>query len=147
MNPEPSNTQAQTPSRLDYHYWLGHRKLQVFLLVGAVGSLVNLGLLYGLTEWFKLYYLFSGAIALEVSLLLNFVLHDNITWKNTTKTRTFKDRLFRYHVVSFGGMAINYAVLALLTEHFGLWYMASSAIGILVAAGWNYKVNSRLTFV
>jgi dolichol-phosphate mannosyltransferase len=123
-----------------------HRFLK-FCAVGAVGAVLNLVVLYALTE-LGVFYLVSGLIAIEAGLLSNFFL--NKSW-------TFKDRgmrglgslltsLYRDHAVRFVGIVLNLVILWLLTSFFGLYYLTSQLIGIVVAMLWNYAGNQWWTW-
>ncbi|PPD59007.1 glycosyltransferase [Dehalogenimonas etheniformans] len=118
-----------------------------FVAVGGSGTLVNLGLLAILKEWAGLYYLVAGAIAFEVSVVWNFLLNDRFTFGDRKRPEgTFLGRLLRFNVTSLGGFIIYIGILALLTQVFGLFYIISAAIGIVVGFGWNFMVNSAWTW-
>ena len=55
-------------------------------------------------------------------------------------------RPLKFLIVGGVGVGLNMGLLFLLTEKFNVWYMASSAIGILVATAWNYLINNYWTF-
>jgi dolichol-phosphate mannosyltransferase len=123
-----------------------HRFLK-FAAVGAVGAVLNLAVLYALTE-LGVFYLISGLVGIEAGLLSNFFL--NRSW-------TFKDRqarglgyvltaLYRDHAVRFFGIVLNLVILWLLTSVFGLYYLTSQVIGIAVAMLWNYGGNQWWTW-
>ena len=123
-----------------------HRFLK-FAAVGAVGAVLNLAVLYALTE-LGVFYLLSGLVGIEAGLLSNFFL--NRSW-------TFKDRqargleyvltaLYRDHAVRFVGIVLNLVILWLLTSVFGLYYLTSQVIGIAVAMLWNYGGNQWWTW-
>ena len=52
-----------------------HRAVK-FMVVGFTGVVVNVGFLFFLTERFGLYYLLSGLIGIEASIISNFFLND-----------------------------------------------------------------------
>ena len=56
-----------------------------YYLVGACGVLVNLGLLYFLTDIIGAWYVFSQAIAIGVSMTSNFTLHKFWTYRKQIK--------------------------------------------------------------
>ncbi|AKG53637.1 dolichol-phosphate mannosyltransferase-like protein [Dehalogenimonas sp. WBC-2] len=123
------------------------KRLMKFVLVGGSGTVVNLGLLALLREGAGLHYLISGAIAFEVSVIWNFLLNDHFTFGDRRRKNTgLLGRLSRFNVTSLGGFAIYIAILAFLTEITGLHYLASAAIGILSAFGWNFLINSMWTW-
>ena len=56
-------------------------KLFNFAIVGAIGSLINLGILYALTEWAHVYYIVSEIAAILCVFVFNFfgnVINGNI---------------------------------------------------------------------
>ncbi len=117
-------------------------KLGIFCIVGLIGVAVNLAAVYLLTEA-GVYYLVSGAIAIELSLLTNFFLNRSWTFKAEAQNVGLPTALARDHVTRSVGIAINLGCLYLLTELAGLFYMVSMLIGIGLATLWNYLGNVR----
>jgi dolichol-phosphate mannosyltransferase len=119
-----------------------------FCLVGLSGVLVNMGLLWLLTEFAGLFYLLSAAISIETSILSNFTLNDYFTFRDrrSPTLKSFLSRLVRFNLVSLAGLALNMGVLWLLTEVFGVYYLLSNLCGIVVATLWNYLVNTWWTW-
>jgi len=119
-----------------------------FCVVGSTGTLINMGLLWGLTEFVGLPYLISAAIAIEISIISNFTFHDFFTFRDRhspTLTIFFR-RLLKYNLISLIGLAINMTVLALFTEVIGLYYLLSNLIGIACATLFRYFLNLRWTW-
>ena len=124
------------------------RRFGIFCLVGLSGVFVNMGILWLLTEVIQLYYLISAAFAIELSIISNFLLNDHFTFpdrRSPTKNALLK-RLLKFNLVSLAGLTINMSVLWLLTEVAGLFYLLSNLVGIVVAALWNYLINSLWTW-
>ncbi|MCD6567779.1 MAG: glycosyltransferase family 2 protein [Dehalococcoidia bacterium] len=119
-----------------------------FCLVGLSGVFVNMGLLWLLTEVAGLFYLLSAAISIETSVLTNFTLNDLFTFhdRRSSGIKPLLKRLGKFNLVSLGGVGINMAILWLLTEHLGLYYLLSNLCGIAVATLWNYSVNTMWTW-
>jgi dolichol-phosphate mannosyltransferase len=123
-----------------------HRFLK-FSVVGAAGAVLNLIVLYVLTQS-GMFYLLSGIVATEVAILSNFAL--NRSW-------TFRDRgvrglkpvlvaLYRDHAVRFVGIVLSLSALWILTSFFGFYYMVSGLVGIVLATLWNYGGNQWWTW-
>jgi len=119
-----------------------------FCLVGLSGVLVNVGLLWLLTEFAGLFYLVSAAISIETSIISNFALNDYFTFsdRRLPGVKSFLGRLLKFNLVSLAGLAINMGVLGLLTQVFGIYYLLSNLCGIAVAILWNYLVNTWWTW-
>ncbi|MDV2989426.1 MAG: glycosyltransferase family 2 protein [Dehalogenimonas sp.] len=124
-----------------------HKRIIIFIAVGASGSIVNLSILALLTENGLLPYLASGAVAFETAVIWNFILNDRFTFKGRVTTGSnYIGRLARFNLVSLGGLVIYLGILGLLTETTGFHYIISAAIGIIAAFGWNFLSNSWWTW-
>jgi len=112
------------------------------------GVLVNMGLLWLLTELAGLFYLLSAAISIETSIISNFIFNNYFTFRDrrSSGVKSFFNRLVKFNLVSLAGLGINMGVLWLLTEVFGLYYLLSNLCGIVVATLWNYLVNTWWTW-
>ncbi|MDH7593399.1 MAG: GtrA family protein [Methanomicrobiales archaeon] len=117
-------------------------------LVGLSGIIVNMGVLYYLTERVGLYYLLSSLVAIELSILSNFILNDLWTFRERREIASPNrvKRAFAFHLVSAGGLVINWSILFSLTEYAGFYYLHSNLIGILAGFIWNYLVNRHYTW-
>jgi len=113
-----------------------HFRFAKFCIVGGSGIIVNEGLLFLLTELFGLYYLFSGIISIEVSILTNFFLNNIWTFKDRKKGSIFK-RMLKFNLARIFGLAINFGVLWGLTAA-GMHYLFSNLIGIITATIFTY---------
>lgn len=121
-----------------------YNKFIKFCFVGASGVVINLGLLYILTEFASWYYLVSSAFAIEVSIISNFLLNNWWTWKK--KKKGFISRFFKFNLVSLIALVMNMSILFFFTEIIGLWYILSNLIGIAIATIVNFSLNDRWTF-
>ncbi|WP_292392083.1 glycosyltransferase [Methanoculleus sp. UBA303] len=128
--------------------WDEWTKIVRFGLVGLSGILVNMGLLYALTEVAGLYYLISAAIAIELSIVNNFVWNDIWTFGAADNLRLERkiQRFGSFQAVSMGGLVINMAILYLLADVAGVYYLVANLAGILIAFIWNYAVNRHYTW-
>ena len=149
-------SKLSTGQRIDYlkHiYSLMRRKGELgrfarFCLVGLSGAVVNIGLLWSLTEFAGLFYLVSAAIGIEASIVSNFTLNNYFTFadRGTPGTRSFISRLLKFNMVSLAGLAVSMGVIGLFTEVLGLYYLLSSLFGIVVATLWNYLASNWWTW-
>jgi dolichol-phosphate mannosyltransferase len=128
--------------------WTEWTKIVRFGLVGLSGILVNMGLLYALTEVAGLYYLVSALIAIELSIMNNFVWNDVWTFRAAKDLRIGWNlqRFGSFQAVSMGGLAINVAILYLLADAAGVYYLIANLAGISIAFAWNYAANRHYTW-
>ena len=120
-----------------------------FGLIGISGALLHFVLLYGLTE-LGLWYILSAIFSIILASTSNYIF--NYKW--TFRDRTISNHLlgwFKYQVMSGVTDGVYLGLLALFTEVFGIWYMASALLAVLlvfpvkfiVASGiiWSKKIS------
>lgn len=122
-----------------------NRRAAKFAMVGATGVLVNLGLLFALHGLLGLHDLVAVPLAIEVSIISNFLLNDRWTFHDRRHDHV-AERLGKFNLVSLLGMAIQFGAYAILTRGFGLHYLVAQLIAILVAFGANYLGNLHWTY-
>jgi dolichol-phosphate mannosyltransferase len=129
--------------------WREWTKVFKFGIVGISGIFVNMGVLYYLKEYVGLYYLIAGFLAIELAILNNFIWNDLWTFRQaySLKLSSTWHRLILFHAVSAGGLVINMGILYLFTSVFGVYYLLSNLIGILIGFIWNFFVNRRITWI
>ena len=120
-----------------------------FNFVGAMGILVQMGILWGLTSALHLRYLIATALAVEAAVLHNFFWHERWTWADRVArydTGVFS-RLLYFHL-SNGALSIagNLVLMSLLVEKSGLRIMYANALSIAVCSFLNFILGDRLVF-
>ena len=143
----------QQISYLKHLYDLMRRKGELarfakFCLVGLSGVLINVALLWSLTEFLGLYYLISAIFSIESAIISNFTLNNYFTFhdRRIPGVKAFLKRLLKFNLVSLAGLVLNLGVLWTLTEFLGLYYIFSNLLGILMATLWNYTANTWWTW-
>jgi len=119
-----------------------------FCIVGSSGVIVNMGLLWILTEKVGLYYLISSGIGIETSIITNFIFNDMWTWKEVGGNR-FRERLGRavkFNIICATGLVVNIAILWSMSEIIGVYYLISNLFGIGGAVLWNFFINDTVTW-
>lgn len=123
-----------------------HVRVMKFAVVGLSGVLVNMTVLFFFTEILRITYWVSGIIAIEISIIGNFILNDLWTWRDRAKKRLLH-RFTQYHIsVGLTAILFNWLLLIILTEVFTVYYLLSNLIGIIVGTVSNYILNDIWTF-
>ena len=115
-----------------------------FSVVGISGMVVNQGFLTLFVSVFSWDVSIAGIIAIEISILSNFILNNYWTWKDQ-KESSFLTRFMKYHAVTIFSGGVNYLILLILTS-MGYHYFISNLIGIAVGAVVNFIFNHFWTF-
>lgn len=110
-----------------------------FAAVGASGALVNLAILHALISG-GADAAIAGPIAIEASVLSNFMLNDRWTFADA-REGNFLRRLARYHAAVAAGAAINLATLLTLVK-LSVHHIIAGAIGIVAGFAANYLLSS-----
>ena len=117
-----------------------------FAVVGGSGVVVNMGLLYVLPSFLYLRIEIASPIAIETSIITNFILNNFWTFKKRDARFAFWPRLFRYHLVTGLAGLVNYFVLLLLVKLIGMNEFLSNLIGIGAGMLINFFLNSLWTW-
>jgi dolichol-phosphate mannosyltransferase len=117
-----------------------------FIIVGLSGVVVNQGLLWLLTDFGGLQYYISAIFAIEASIISNFVLNDYFTFAKRRAGKSFLVRLLKFNVTCLAGAGIQYGLLLLFTSVFGIYYLISNLIAIVIAFLWNYFFSRNWTW-
>jgi len=122
------------------------REFLKFCIVGTSGVFVNMGLLIILTRMFGLLLEYASPIAIELSIISNFLLNSIWTFRARIVKTSLLKRFFRFHIVALSAGIVNYIIL--LSLHYGLRLMdiIANLIGIAAATIVNYVLNSRWTW-
>ena len=114
-----------------------------FLIAGSC-RLIDLGILYALTEWAGLYYLLSATLSFILSQSLNYYLNKTLNFGD--KSRQVAKQLTFFMAVNAVGLGVSLGIMALFVEVFGWWYILARIVGMVIAIGFNYFMHKRYTF-
>jgi putative flippase GtrA len=118
-------------------------RLSKFALVGGSGALLNTAVLVLLYQRVHLPLLVASALAVELSIVHNFVWNDRWTF---AQQRWSFQRLARFNAVSLGGLSVTAATLWTLVNYLGAPYIWANLVGIGFAMLWNFTLNSLWTW-
>lgn len=125
-----------------------------FNLVGGVGIVVQFVLLFVLKSLLHMEYLLATALAVELTVLHNFIWHERYTWLDRTRgnqpvssERKWPARLLRFNL-SNGAISIagNLILMTLLVGSGHLNYMLANGIAIVACSLANFVVSDEWVF-
>jgi dolichol-phosphate mannosyltransferase len=123
-----------------------------FAAVGLSGVLVDMGLLYVLSDPHSLGWGLtrSKLIAAEAAIVNNFVWNDAWTFGDLvpgqrTLSATLR-RLAKFNLVCLAGLALNVVLLNLQFNLLGINRYVANAVAIAAVTGWNFLVNRALAW-
>jgi putative flippase GtrA len=124
------------------------RRWMRFNLVGAFGVSVQLGILAALVHATPTHYLVASTIAVEASVLHNFVWHSRWTWADRRDAGHSKRRMFaRFHLTSASiSIGANLAMMPLLVDVLGVNVLVANAATIVACGLLNFALSDRFAF-
>jgi dolichol-phosphate mannosyltransferase len=122
-----------------------YRSFIKFVIVGAIGVVVNEGLLIFMQSM-GVYLLYAGAIAIEISIISNFILNDLWTFKDR-RSGNAAVRLAKFNALMLAGLVINLAVLDVGTVYFSIHYAIANLIGIAAAFFVRYALSVKYAWM
>ena len=135
------------------------RQIVRFVSVGASGIFVNLSVLALLANQTKLGLVLASAIAIEISILTNFLLHNRFTFQDVIEAEAgtvaanaessqsgpdFLRKLIAFNMASLGTASLSLAIFTILHTYAGMFYLSAQLIGIVAAFLLNYQISSRI---
>ena len=130
-------------------WWMrvaGYKTFLKFSLVGLSGVLVNLGS-FQLALGLGVHKFLASPIAIELSIISNFLLNNYWTFADRAMTGRRRIRGLKYNLVSLTTLALSYATFVLLSMLFpDELPVVLQGCGIIPATICNYLLNSYWTF-
>jgi dolichol-phosphate mannosyltransferase len=121
-------------------------RLPRFVVVGATGTGVNEAILFLLHGILGVALLGALLPAIEASILWNFQWNDRWTFQGRRIRSSRLRRIGSYHAVRAAGVAVNVGVFALLAVGFGINYLVSNLIAIVLAGLSNWGGSALWTW-
>ena len=125
------------------------RRWVAFNAVGALGVVLQLGLLALLVHGAGVHYLIATLVAVEATVLHNFAWHQRWTWQDRPPVSGLEavTRLARFHVLN-GGISLvgNTVAMAVLTGHVGIEPVVANLAAIALCSLANFAASERLVF-
>ena len=112
-----------------------------FGVVGGVCFVVDFGLLYALTEWGGIHFLYSAAISFTVAVTLNYWLCLKFVFTDA-KRQTMRQAVL-FVGSSVAGLFLNQLSMWLLVNFFAVHYLVSKIIATAIVTIWNYVTKRR----
>jgi dolichol-phosphate mannosyltransferase len=119
----------------------------IFVLVGGLGLMVHLAVLWLGLNLMQLSFELSQATATGVAIIGNFTLNNWLTYHDRRLTGwTFARGLVSFALICSFGAVANVSIATLLfTQEHSLWWVAGIA-GAAMSSVWNYAVTSAITW-
>jgi putative flippase GtrA len=119
-------------------------KILWFLLIGALSSLIDLGLLYYFTSYLGVWYIVSASASYCCGIFVSYSLNKYLTFHDTTKD--YFTQFSTFAAVSISCLVMNLCIIWLMVELLSVHYLLAKVCGISAGFLWNYYGQSAITF-
>jgi putative flippase GtrA len=109
-----------------------------FIVVGGSGSVLNTVVLYVLYRRLQLPLVAASALAAELAVVSNYLLHDR--WTFAAGSSSIR-RFAKFNISSLGGLAVNVLAVWFLV-HIGLQVLVADLAGIAAGFGVNFVLSA-----
>jgi len=123
-------------------------QLRRFVAVGAFTAGVQMVLLWLFVDFGRLNYLVGAVVAIEITIVLSYVLNNAWTFRRYRNTGTvdFLVGLLKTNVIRGSAIPLQVGVLFALVEWRALPYLLANAFAILVSGLYRYVLDAKWTW-
>lgn len=112
-----------------------------FCMVGGVSLALDYAILYALTEWAGVYYLYSSAISFSVTVVFNYWLCVVYVFKGSGK-QTLRQAII-FFTTGAVGLLLNQLCMWLFVAVAGLHYLIAKLGATVIVTIWNYLTKRK----
>jgi putative flippase GtrA len=132
-----------------------------FLTVGAIGAVVDFGIMNILTKLLGISLVFAGTVSFISAIISNFLFNRYWTYPDS-RSRPIGRQLAMFFLVNFAGLLIRIPILHFLETPMQNWFTqinlnilltpqflgknATLAVAVVIVMLWNYFVNRYWTY-
>ena len=116
-----------------------------YMISGGTAALLNIALLFILTDIVGLWYFISSVVVYIISTLFNFVLLKFWAFRDPDLGRIHK-QLAIFTVLASINFFISPSLLVFLVEILNLWYITGQVLVLLTLAITNFIINKKIVF-
>ena len=118
-------------------------QLRRFVLVGAFTAGVQMLLLWAFVDVARLHYLFGAVVAIEITIVLSYVLNNAWTFRSVQNTGVseYLYGLLKTNVVRGTAIPIQLAVLFVFVEWVSIPYLLANAVAIVTSGLYRFVLD------
>lgn len=113
-----------------------------FCMVGGVSLALDYAILFALTEWAGVYYLYSSAISFSVTVVFNYWLCVAYVFKGAKKQTPRRAIIF--FATGVVGLLLNQLCMWFFVDVAGLHYLIAKLGATVIVTAWNYITKRKV---
>jgi len=115
-----------------------------YVFFAGFAALIDLGVLYFLTETIKLWYFYSAGASYILGMIINYALNKYFNFANKSKRTIIQFTLF--FSVALTGLILNQLIIYVIVEFTGLHYLTAKIISLIIVMFWSFYGHKKITF-
>jgi len=108
-------------------------RLIKYVISGSISATVTLSVLYAMTQWFGIWYLFSSTVGFFVGFFVSFMLQKFWTFRNT-RMDIIVAQAFLYFFILVGNLGVNALGMYLLVDILNVGYIFAEILVLALVA-------------
>jgi putative flippase GtrA len=116
-----------------------------YIIAGGTSTATNFAILYTLTEFLHVWYLFSSIVALIAGFAVSFILQKLWTFENPGLERVHI-QIPLHILLSLSNIAINTVLLYGFVQYLHVWYLFAQFINAALLATMNFFIYRHFIF-
>lgn len=118
-------------------------QISKYFVVGSICTLLDMAILFSLTHFFAIHYIFSSVISFTIGGTLNYFLCTSWIF-DFRLIQNHHHEFFFYLLITSFVLVVNTALIWLFTAIFGLYFMISKVIAVFATFGLNFFLRKYL---
>lgn len=114
-----------------------------YLFVGGFAAVVNIGMLFVFTHFFRFYYLISNILSFILGLIVNYILSKKFVFQEKTSISKTKEFII-YAIIGVIGLGLDTLFVWLFTDIAKIYYMMSKLLSTAIVFIWNFCARKVL---
>ncbi|HBV33064.1 TPA: hypothetical protein DEB72_00835 [Patescibacteria group bacterium] len=115
-----------------------------FSISGAVATALDVSVLYLLTEWGQVWYLFSAGISFVLGSFTHYLISHLWVFKSPAENKARK--FLSFFIIHASNLGFSLILLYVLVEYAGLWYILAKLLTVAVTVMINFTLQKKITF-
>lgn len=122
-----------------------YQRLLRYLISGGTAAAIDLGVLYILTDFFLIHYLWSAIWAFVISFFVSFLLQKFWTFQDT-ETNRMHVQMTVYFLVAVANLTLNTLLMYLFVDRFHIWYVLAQILASGLIACESFFISRSFVF-
>jgi putative flippase GtrA len=114
-----------------------------YLVCGGIATMTDVSLLFVLTHFLRVHYLFAAAFSFLCGIVVNYTLNTILVFKSSGKLRR---EIPLFAAIGIGGLIWTEIILWLLVDKLHIYVMFAKGMAIVLVLFWNFFMRKKFVF-